>query len=357
VDGPSTAEPGVVEPGVAEPAAGRWRRLAPVAALLVLAPWTAECSWGGFTAVDFLAVVVFLGPLYGGAAVLVREVARRTGGGWPAIVLLAAAFGVVQAGLVDQSLFNRGYLDDTQYAEIGRASETTLVPALGLSVQQVFDFVGNHVLLSICAPIMVVEAFLAPARRRRPWLGRRGLAAVGVLYVLGSLLIFTDIHGDTGFLLSPGQAGFALAVVLALVGAAMLPRWRRAPRRRDGRVPHPVLVGVVVLVAHLSLWFVTDWDWWGIGARIVVIGAVVTMLVAWSRRPGWGQRHVVAAWSAGLVAVAAGAYTVPTYAPATPTAALVGDVAISVITLTLVLGSYRRAVTNDRPNPETPATA
>ncbi|SNR42784.1 hypothetical protein [Actinomadura mexicana] len=39
-------------------------------------------------------------------AVLIREAARRTGRGWPTIVLLGAAFGLVQAGLIDQSLFN-----------------------------------------------------------------------------------------------------------------------------------------------------------------------------------------------------------------------------------------------------------
>ena len=69
-------------------------------ALFVLAPWAAECSWGGFTAVDFLIVIVFLGPMYGGAAILIRETARRTGGGWPMIVLLALAYGILQVTLI-----------------------------------------------------------------------------------------------------------------------------------------------------------------------------------------------------------------------------------------------------------------
>ena len=85
-------------------------------ALFFLAPWTAECSWGGFTAQEFPFVVMILGPLYGGAAILIREYARRSGAGWPAIVLLATAFGVIQAGLVDQSLFNTHFLDDTQFS-------------------------------------------------------------------------------------------------------------------------------------------------------------------------------------------------------------------------------------------------
>src|SRR5262245_51367983 len=154
-----------------------------VLALMVLAPWAAECSWGGNTLEMFPFVVVILAPLYGGAAVLIRETARRTGGGWPAMVLLAAAFGVIQAGLVDQSLFNQGYLDDTEYGAMARLADATRVPVLGFSVEQAFDYVGNHVALSICGPIAIVEAF--SAYRQKAWLGRRGLAVVAVVYVLG----------------------------------------------------------------------------------------------------------------------------------------------------------------------------
>ncbi|MDI6105080.1 hypothetical protein QLQ12_41500 [Actinoplanes sp. NEAU-A12] len=65
-------------------------------------------------------VLLFLGPLYGSVAVLIREVARRRGGGWPVMVLLAAAFGLVQAGVVDQSLFDRGALAGTRFAQWNR---------------------------------------------------------------------------------------------------------------------------------------------------------------------------------------------------------------------------------------------
>ncbi|WP_353899786.1 hypothetical protein ABUL04_27310 [Micromonospora harpali] len=125
---------------------------------------------GGFVVTDYPLVLIFLSPLYGGAALLVRETARRTGGGWPAIVLLAAAFGVVQAGLVDQSLFNTGFLDDTECAEFDSAAAQTRVPVLGFSVGQAFDYVGNHVALSICAPIAIVESLVSLHRRQQPWL-------------------------------------------------------------------------------------------------------------------------------------------------------------------------------------------
>ncbi|MGY3515013.1 hypothetical protein ACVMYR_01705 [Micromonospora sp. PTRAS2] len=76
-------EPRIASPaeGSAPSTPGRWRRLAPVLALFALAPWAAECSWGGFVVTDYPLVLIFLAPLYGGAALLVRAVARRIGGG------------------------------------------------------------------------------------------------------------------------------------------------------------------------------------------------------------------------------------------------------------------------------------
>lgn len=316
------------------------RRLVPVVALLLLAPWAAECSWGGFAIDDFLPVIIALGPMYGGAAILIRETARRLGAGWPTIVLLAAAFGVLQAGLVDQSLFNPGYLDDTQYADTRAAAEASLVPGLGFSLRQAFDYVGNHILLTICAPIVFVESFLGARRRRQPWLGRPGLAVVGVLYLLGSLLVFTSPEGRKNFLASPVQLSFATAVVLALVAVALLPRWRRTRPRRVRRVPHPLWVGLLIVVAHLFTDPTPGWP--GVAVALALTAALGTVVVYWSGSERWGQRHVLAAASANVVSAAAFAYLVPPYSPASPAAALAGDVAVSVVTVALVLGAWWR---------------
>ncbi|PWU54891.1 hypothetical protein DLJ47_11430 [Micromonospora sp. S4605] len=382
------------------------RRLPPAVALLLLAPWAAECSWGGFTADEFLLVVLVLAPMYGGAALLIRETARHLGAGWPAIVLLAAAFGVVQAGLVDQSLFNPDFLDDTGFADTQAAAEATRVPGLGFSARQAVDYVGNHVLLSICAPIALVESYLGAGRRLRPWLGRPGLAVVALLYLAGSALIFSDVRGSEGFLASPVQLAFAAALALALIGTALLPRWRHRPRpseppgqdapaftpvhapqpagtppgptdapsatleragppattaERAGRpmvtvapaggwAPRPVLVGLLGMIGYFGLALLPGWP--GIAVAVAVAAVAGGLVARWSGRAGWGQRHVLAAASASLVVAAGFAYAVPTYAPATPTAALVGDVAISVVTLTVVSGAWwrlRRPTSADLP--------
>ena len=70
--------------------------------------------------------MLVLAPMYGGGALLIREVARRAGRGWPTMLLLAVAYGVLQPGLLDQSLFNPSYEGyDFQSA--------AHVPALGIS--------------------------------------------------------------------------------------------------------------------------------------------------------------------------------------------------------------------------------
>ncbi|MFI7210744.1 hypothetical protein ACIBP4_03570 [Micromonospora maritima] len=315
------------------------RRLAPAVALLLLAPWTAECVWGGFTLTGMPFVVLVLAPMYGGAALLIRETARRLGLGWPGIVLLAAAFGVVQAGLVDQSLFNPDYLDDTQFADTRSAAEATLVPGLGFSARQAVDYVGNHVALTVCAAIALVESYLGAGRRSRPWLGRPGLAVVALLWLGGSLLVFADDGGRKGFLASPGQLAFAAGVALALVATAL--------RRRGGRTavgtsaaPRPVWAAAAVLVAYVGAGLVPGWA--GVGVALV-LGAVTAVLLArWSRRTGWGPAHVLAAGSASVLAAAAFAYGVPTYSPSSPAADLAGDVAISVLVALLVGGAWWR---------------
>jgi hypothetical protein len=55
-------------------------RLLPVAGLMILSPFVGEYLLGNVPARQ-LYLLPFLIPLYGAGAILVREVARRTGGG------------------------------------------------------------------------------------------------------------------------------------------------------------------------------------------------------------------------------------------------------------------------------------
>ena len=225
-------------------------RLAPVAGLLVVSPIAAEYL-SGYQMFNPLVLLGYLGifvPLYGTVAVLIRELTRRTGRGWPTILLLGAAFGLIQAGLIDQSLFNPGYLDndDPTWAQAWRQErQATLIPWLGISASHLGFVTGYH------------DHDHRRAHRRgrgpgpgpgRPALaGRIGLAVIGLLYLLGAGVVFAYDTRPRGFLISPAQLIGTAVVVAALVVAALALRRRTAGGALSRRAPRPWLAGVAAL--------------------------------------------------------------------------------------------------------------
>src|SRR5690554_5346782 len=81
----------------------------PALGLFLLAPLVGEFLLGNLP-ISFLGALVAVAPLYGGGALLIREVGRRGGLGWPGLLALCLAFGVVEEAFVTQSLFNQDYL-------------------------------------------------------------------------------------------------------------------------------------------------------------------------------------------------------------------------------------------------------
>jgi hypothetical protein len=179
----------------------RLRRLAPVVGLLLLSPYCAEFLIGYQGVVDpagLLVGVLFVAPLYGTVAVLVRELARRAGRGWPTILLLCAAAGLVQAGLIDQTLFNHEVFDGGPYWQ----TLTARIPGAHVDASQLLVFVGGHVIWSFGAPIAVVEACV-PRLADRPWLGRAGTAVMVVLYLAAAAFFHHELVVVPGCTLRP----------------------------------------------------------------------------------------------------------------------------------------------------------
>src|SRR5215213_10537749 len=104
------------------------RRVAPAVGLFFLAPLVGEYLLGNVSIVEIWALPV-LALLHGSGAILIREVARRTGRGWPTMLVL----GLVEAGLIDQTLFKPPELTS------GVVGAATWVPALGISVSDLLS--------------------------------------------------------------------------------------------------------------------------------------------------------------------------------------------------------------------------
>ena len=280
------------------------RRVAAVIGLMLLSPICAEYLIGYDESIgrpwELAAGLLILAPLYGAVAVLIREVTRRAGRGWPTILLLGAAFGLIQAGLVDQSLFHLEFdADDPAWAT---ERPTTVSPGLGVDAGNLVNWVGGHTIWSFAAPIAVVEACV-PGRADRPWLGRAGLSVMVVLYLMGAALILSDVGGGATV---AQMIGTAVVVAALAVAAFAIPR-RSAIT--SGRVPRPWLVGlaaVVVLATHQML----PQTWVGVAVDVLALTLFGAMLLHWSGRTSWGRKHVLAAGGAALVVNAALSFTV-----------------------------------------------
>jgi hypothetical protein len=274
------------------------RRIAPAVLLTVLSPLVAEFLLGDFS-IRSLPVVLALLPLYGCGALLIRELARRTGRGWPTIVLLAAAYSLLEEGFLTQSLFNPNYVGQ-------RLLDYGYIPALGTSLNWSVFVLSIHVVWSIATPILIAEG-VAADRRTQPWLNTPGLLITSVLFVAGCAMTASFSLKSSPFVATKSQFLVAgLLLLLAIVGAFMI-------GSGAGKGEHPAAGGagphaprpLAVFLATLALTilfmmaepFARDHR---MAPLVSLLGRVacetmgVALIVWWSRMREWGGAHYLA---------------------------------------------------------------
>ncbi|GGU14406.1 hypothetical protein [Nocardioides albus] len=291
-------------------------RVLQIAGLLVLCGVGAEllAAYGDSTGdpggITF--ALVFFGALYGAPALLARELVRRLGWGWPSLLLIFAALGTAQAGLIDQSLFSTDYGGYDGWEE---NREPTLVPSLGLSGYNAYSFIIGHVIYSFAAPVALAEAW-SPARARKPWLGPIGTVLAVVAYAVAATLIVTDPESRSG---TPAQ----LIVTVGVIGAMLLGAALIGSRRRPGHAPAGARDLAIWQVLGVSLIFATVPDllpptWLGVVLAATTTATLGILIALASRRSAWTIRHTAAVGAAYLLERGLLAFT---YFP------LIGDVA------------------------------
>ncbi len=308
-------------------------------ALLLLAPICAEYLSGyddstGHPTLLLGNLMIFV-PLYGCAAVTIREVARRARLGWVGIVLLAAAFGFVQAGLVDQSLFSPDYRGLEGWEALFHA---TLIAPLGLSAVNLVGFVGGHVMLSICGPIALVEAW-RPDRATTPWLRLRGLVVVAVAYAVASVLVLywhlqtEHWHAATGQLIGAG------VVVLALVAGAIV--LGRRPRAAGVGRPLTKVVTALVSLAVAAVYNLMPQSWPGVAGSLAILVIAALAIARAARSEDWSAGHIAIVAAAPMILTAALAFTYdPLIGEVTQAAKYGHNVAMLVIVLVALAPSF-----------------
>jgi len=314
----------------------RWRAVG----LFWLAPLVGEFLLGN-QPVTALPSIFLFAPMYGGGALLIRQVARRAGIGWTGIVLLAAAYGLLEEGPIDQMLFNPGYLGLDSFAGFA------LIPGLGVSASLVQGTLTLHTIWSICVPIALVEGF-AP-ESTRPWLGRLGLTVVAVIFTLGSTLLGVMQAVGFHFVASPAQfAGSAVAIAVLVALAITL--GRRKGKVVDGTAPRPLVVGLVAFVATSLYWAESEFlpddslpEWVSLTWWFVLFGSTTAAVIHWSQLTGWGPRHRLALATGALLTYAWAGFSHASDMDAVPLpVALLGNTLFALAAVILVLTLWRR---------------
>ena len=169
----------------------------------------------------------------------------------------------------------------------------------GISVYAVTSWVMGHVVMSVGAPLVVVEALL-PDGRDRPWLGRVGLLVLVVLGCGVAVLIHSD-GGEGGVEASALDHVVAGVVVLALVAVAMSPVGRPLSVVEGRRPGGPLVLGVAGfgLMAAFDL---VPMSWMGVVLAWGVLVAAGVVVAVRSRSTDWTWRHLAAFAFGGVLA-------------------------------------------------------
>lgn len=236
------------------PESSKLRSLAPAFTLIVLSPVIAEVLYGS-THLTTLFLLIPQMAVYGGAALIIRTLVRRSGRSWLAILLLGLAYAVLEECVILQ----------TSLAPLLFAADLNHVygRTFGVNWPYLLWALGYEAVWSIVIPIQVTE-LIFPARRSDPWLGSAGLIVAAVVFIAGSRFvwfIWTQVamkkfyHGPA-FEIPIATIAVAVAVAAALAVAAFLP-WTRVRQQTPvaNRHPRSRLLMVSSLVWGLA-WFV-----------------------------------------------------------------------------------------------------
>jgi hypothetical protein len=243
--------------------------------------------------------------LYGSGALLIREVVRRRGVGWTSVLLLGAAFGIFEEGLVVNTWANPWL---PQVCRVVHGTPTGLCDYSrvgGISLAFAAQTTIFHAVISITVPIVLVE-LLFPRRATGPWLGRTApylFAACELLVlafgVVSNIASFRQ-HGFSGPPAAPYLIELALLALLSVVALRIKPA---APTSYSVSAlpPHPwvlrifafVVFGVLILLPDvlpsLRVPFPLE-----LAATGMLAALCAWLMASWSRREGWSDRQRLA---------------------------------------------------------------
>jgi hypothetical protein len=280
------------------------RKISAVIALFFVTPLVAEYLLGDLP-LKLLTALIVLAPAYGGAAVLIRESARRTGRGWPTMLMLSAAYTLIVEGLVTQSLFNPDYLKMHMHL-----LDHAYIPPLGIGGWWTLFMFNLHTFWSMGVSIALVEA-LFPAEAEAPWLGLglAGDSVAAVVFVLGTAANFGIGFKQNQFVASHAQLLCAAGLsALLMVSAFLIPA--RRPLLAGGRVSSPWITGAVAFVLGMGVMYTPPkWGWAAVGTLLAIDAVFLVLVTFFSRQAGWSALHALSLAAGGALGYGIHAFT------------------------------------------------
>jgi MFS family permease len=292
-------------------ASNKWRTIAPLATLIFLSPVLVELL-PGIIRVSFLWLLVPEMAVYGVAAVLIREAARRLHRGWATILLLGIAYAVAEECLILQTSLTPQFFP---------ASTSSFGWAVGVQWIYLVAMLGYESVYAIVLPIALTE-LLFPDRRDDPWLSQRGIVIALVVFLLGCASVWwfwTHVglyetmraYGYGDLVQRPYQIpllniGLALVAIVVFIALGLgLPRPAEKPATKHAWSPW--ILGLIAFIFGLFWWVMVGLPY--IPASVfrgasplipIVIGLIWAMLAMVvisslsSNRKGWQDRHRLA---------------------------------------------------------------
>lgn len=342
--------------------------------LFFLAPIVAEFLLGDFPA-TWLPLIIVLAPMYGGGALLIRELTRRTGRGWPTILILGVAYAIIEEAFTTQTLFNPDI-----YGLHAHLLSHAWIPALGIGAWWTLFMLNVHAFWSIGVSIALAEGlYPSPAglyppavgpyqsSARTPWLGKVGLSVAAVLFAIGIVYSTTYTFHHDPFRASTAQ--FIVSAVLVVVFAiaaflippasrdqsatlserTTLPASATLAHSDSTREPLPAppafitgvaafLLGAAVFLSPI-LW---KWNWAAVVFMLAIDLAFLVGLGLFSHRSAWTPLHTLSVGAGGALLYGVHAFMQPPVVPCPKSIALASHVLFLVLAIAVVALAVHR---------------
>lgn len=160
--------------------------------LALLSPFIAELLSGSSPPAEFFPIFgpLVLIPMYGGGALLVRELVLRWDKGWASVIILGAAYGIIEEGIAVKSFTDPAWVDLGALGEYGRMLDVNWVWTVWLTI--------FHSMISISLPILILGLWY-PRLKDERILTESQFRLVGLLFVVdiavcAVLFVFAQEH-------------------------------------------------------------------------------------------------------------------------------------------------------------------